>query len=34
VLDRDLFAGPPEQINEAKVLATLFGGKLVYGSLD
>jgi len=31
VLDRNLFAIPPEQIGEAKVLLTLFGGKPVHG---
>ncbi len=31
VLDRDLFDIPPDQINEAKVTATLFNGKLVFG---
>jgi predicted amidohydrolase YtcJ len=31
VVDRNLFAIPPEQIGDAKVLLTLFGGKPVYG---
>jgi len=33
VLDRNLFAIPPEQISDAKVLLTLFGGKPVHGDL-
>ena len=33
VLDRNLFAIPPEQISDAKVLLTLFAGKPVYGDL-
>jgi predicted amidohydrolase YtcJ len=32
MLDRDLFAIPPGEIASAKVLATLFEGKLVYES--
>ncbi len=31
VLDRNLFAIKPEEISEARVLLTLFGGKPVYG---
>jgi predicted amidohydrolase YtcJ len=31
VLDRNLFAIPPEQISEVKVLLTLFGGRPVHG---
>jgi len=31
VLDRNLFAIPPEQVSESKVLLTLLGGKPVYG---
>jgi hypothetical protein len=31
VLDRNLFAIPPEQISEAKVLLTLLGGRPVHG---
>jgi predicted amidohydrolase YtcJ len=34
VLDRNLFAIPPEQISDAKVLLTLFGGRPVHGDLD
>ncbi len=34
VLNRNLFEIPPTEINETQVEATLFGGKLVYGSLD
>jgi predicted amidohydrolase YtcJ len=33
VLDRDLFAIPPVEISEAEVVATLFGGEAVCGSL-
>ncbi|HKU12988.1 MAG TPA: amidohydrolase [Steroidobacteraceae bacterium] len=32
MIDRDLFSIPPEQIREAKVLATVVGGKVVSGS--
>jgi predicted amidohydrolase YtcJ len=31
MIDRDLFKIPPEQIREAKVLATVVGGKVVSG---
>jgi predicted amidohydrolase YtcJ len=31
VLDRDLFAIPPEQISDAHVLLTLLGGRPIYG---
>jgi len=34
VLDRNLFDIPPAEISEARVLATLFGGRVVHGSLD
>lgn len=34
VLDRNLFAVPPEEIAETKVLATLFKGRCVHGSLE
>ncbi len=34
VLDRNLFAIPPGEISEAKVLLTLFEGRTVFGSLD
>lgn len=34
VLDRNLFQVAPAEINEVKVTATLFAGKLVYGSLN
>ena len=34
VLDRNLFAIPPGEISEAKVLLTLFEGQPVFGSLD
>jgi predicted amidohydrolase YtcJ len=30
IVDRDLFATPPAQIKEAKVLATIVGGRVVY----
>ena len=33
ILDRNLFAIPTLEINEAKVVATLFEGRLVYGAL-
>jgi len=33
VLDRNLFAIPPEQISDAQVLLTLFDGKPVFGDL-
>ena len=33
ILDRNLFAIPTSEINEAKVIATLFEGRLVYGTL-
>ncbi|MCP3673632.1 MAG: amidohydrolase family protein, partial [Gammaproteobacteria bacterium] len=33
VLDKNLFNIPAKEINETKVTATLFGGKLVYGEL-
>ena len=32
VINKNLFDIPPEEINEAEVTATLFNGKLVYGS--
>ncbi len=32
VIDRNLFEIPPEQIRNAKVLATVVGGKVVSGS--
>ena len=31
LLDRDIFSIPPEQIRDAKVLATVVGGKVVSG---
>ena len=31
VLDRDLFETPPAEINQAQVLYTFFGGRVVYG---
>ncbi|MEE4452169.1 amidohydrolase [Novosphingobium resinovorum] len=34
VLDKDIFKLEPRRIHEAKVLATVFKGKAVYGSLD
>jgi predicted amidohydrolase YtcJ len=34
VLDRDLFAIPPGEISDAKVLLTMFEGRPVFGSLD
>ncbi len=34
VLDKNLFKVHPSKISEAKVLLTLFDGKVVYGSLD
>jgi predicted amidohydrolase YtcJ len=34
VLDRNLFAIPPDQISESKVLLTLLGGKPVFGNLS
>ena len=33
VLDRNLFGIPPQEINEARVTATLFDGRLVFGEL-
>ena len=33
VLDRNLFAIPPTEISDAKVLVTLFEGKPVHGDL-
>ena len=33
VLDRNLFEIPPEQINDAKVTATLIAGQVVFGAL-
>ena len=30
IIDRDLFAIPPTQLKEAKVLLTVVGGKIVY----
>lgn len=33
VLDRNLFDIPPQEINEARVTATLFDGRLVFGEL-
>ena len=33
VLDRNLFAAPPSEISEASVVATLFGGEAVCGTL-
>ena len=32
IINKNLFDIPPEEINEAEVTATLFNGKLVYGS--
>ena len=34
VLDRDLFAIPPGEISDAKVLLTMFEGRPVFGSLE
>ncbi len=34
ILDRNLFAIPTSEINEAKVVATLFEGRLVYGAFN
>jgi hypothetical protein len=34
VLDRNLFRLPAEQISDARVVATLFGGRVVHGALD
>ena len=34
VLDRNLFDVPASEINQVRVVATLFGGKLVFGGLD
>ena len=30
IVDRDLFAIPPEQLKDAKVLFTVVGGRVVY----
>ena len=34
VLDRNLFDVPTSEINQVRVIATLFGGELVFGDLD
>jgi len=34
VLDRNLFEIPPAEISDTRVLLTLFGGRVVYGSLE
>lgn len=34
VLDRDIIAGPSEQILNARIVATLLDGNVVYGALD
>ena len=34
VLDHNLFDVPSSEINQVRVVATLFGGKLVFGRLD
>jgi hypothetical protein len=34
VLDRNLFELPAEQISDARVVATLFGGRVVHGALE
>ncbi|HEV8121077.1 MAG TPA: amidohydrolase family protein [Candidatus Polarisedimenticolia bacterium] len=34
VLDRNLFAIPPEQISDARVLLTLFGGRPIWGDFS
>ena len=34
VLDRNLFAIPPGEISEARVLLTFFEGRTVFGGLD
>jgi predicted amidohydrolase YtcJ len=31
LIDRDVLTVPPDQLKDAKVLFTMFGGKLVYG---
>jgi predicted amidohydrolase YtcJ len=32
IIDRDLFAIPPAQIKDAKVLLTAIGGRVVYAA--
>jgi predicted amidohydrolase YtcJ len=32
ILDRDIFAIPPEQIRDVKVVTTILGGKVVFGT--
>ena len=34
VLDRNLFELPPDRISDARVVATLFAGRVVHGALD
>ncbi len=34
VLDRDIFAIPPQEIYDTQVLLTIFGGQIVYHSAD
>ena len=34
VIDKNLFDLPSSDISEARVLLTLFGGEIVFGSLD
>ena len=34
VLDRNLFDVPASEINQVRVIATLFRGELVFGNLD
>jgi predicted amidohydrolase YtcJ len=33
ILDQDIFAIPPEQIRAVKVVTTIVGGKVVFGSM-
>ena len=34
VLDKNLFEIPPKEINESRVLATIFNGDIVFGSYE
>jgi predicted amidohydrolase YtcJ len=34
VIDKNLFDLPANDISEARVLLTLFGGEIVFGNLD